>query len=74
MRDVSFVGHDLAVHFRHPLHDLQAGRFIGRRALGAKKKDIVIQFLIETVMLSGAGGVIGVVVGLAIPLQIALGY
>ena len=41
-----------------------------RRALGAKKKDIVIQFLIETVMLSGAGGVIGVVLGLAIPLLI----
>jgi len=41
-----------------------------RRALGAKKKDIVIQFLIETVMLSGAGGVIGVALGLAIPLMI----
>ena len=41
-----------------------------RRALGAKKKDIVIQFLIETVMLSGVGGVIGVIVGLAIPLLI----
>jgi len=41
-----------------------------RRALGAKKKDIVIQFLIETVMLSGVGGLIGVAVGLAIPLII----
>jgi putative ABC transport system permease protein len=41
-----------------------------RRALGAKKKDIVIQFLIETVMLSGAGGVIGVALGLAIPIMI----
>jgi putative ABC transport system permease protein len=41
-----------------------------RRALGAKKKDIVVQFLIETVMLSGAGGVIGVALGLAIPLII----
>ena len=41
-----------------------------RRALGAKKKDIVVQFLIETVMLSGAGGVIGVALGLAIPLVI----
>ncbi len=41
-----------------------------RRALGAKKKDIVIQFLIETIMLSGAGGVIGVALGLAIPLMI----
>jgi len=41
-----------------------------RRALGAKKRDIVIQFLIETVMLSGAGGLIGVALGLAIPLVI----
>jgi putative ABC transport system permease protein len=41
-----------------------------RRALGAKKKDIVMQFLIETVMLSGAGGVLGVALGLAVPLLI----
>ena len=41
-----------------------------RRALGARKKDIVMQFLIETVMLSGAGGVIGVAMGLAIPIMI----
>tara|TARA_R110000850_G_scaffold22504_14_gene66660 strand:+ start:2519 stop:3808 length:1290 start_codon:yes stop_codon:yes gene_type:complete len=41
-----------------------------RRALGAKKKDIVMQFLIETVILSGAGGVIGVGVGVAIPLAV----
>lgn len=41
-----------------------------RRALGAKKKDIVSQFLIETVMLSGAGGLLGVALGLAIPIVI----
>lgn len=41
-----------------------------RRALGAKKKDIVFQFLIETVILSGAGGVLGVGVGLGIPLMV----
>lgn len=41
-----------------------------RRALGAKKKDIVVQFLIETVMLSGAGGLLGVALGLTIPLII----
>jgi len=38
-----------------------------RRALGAKRRDIVMQFLVETVMLSGAGGVMGVVVGVSIP-------
>jgi len=38
-----------------------------RRALGAKRRDIVVQFLIETVMLSGAGGVLGVALGMSIP-------
>ena len=38
-----------------------------RRALGAKKRDIVRQFLIETVILSASGGVIGVIFGVTIP-------
>ena len=38
-----------------------------RRAVGAKKKQIVSQFLIETVVLSMSGGLIGVGVGLSIP-------
>lgn len=38
-----------------------------RRALGAKRKHIVTQFLVETMVLSGAGGIIGVGVGLLIP-------
>ena len=38
-----------------------------RRALGAKKRDITFQFLIETVLLSATGGVLGVALGLAIP-------
>jgi putative ABC transport system permease protein len=42
-----------------------------RRALGAKQTDIVVQFLIETILLSGAGGVLGVALGLAIPLIIS---
>jgi putative ABC transport system permease protein len=42
-----------------------------RRALGAKQKDIVLQFLIETIMLSGAGGIIGVALGLTIPMLIS---
>jgi putative ABC transport system permease protein len=38
-----------------------------RRALGAKRKHIVTQFLVETMVLSGAGGVAGVGIGLLIP-------
>jgi putative ABC transport system permease protein len=38
-----------------------------RRALGAKRQDIIIQFLVEAVILSGAGGLIGVALGIAIP-------
>jgi len=38
-----------------------------RRALGAKKRDIVTQFLTETVMLSGSGGVVGLLLGFVIP-------
>ena len=38
-----------------------------RRALGAKRRDITQQFLIETVALSGVGGLLGVVVGFTIP-------
>jgi putative ABC transport system permease protein len=38
-----------------------------RRALGAKRRDITEQFLIETVVLSGVGGLLGVSLGIAIP-------
>src|SRR5690606_33858773 len=38
-----------------------------RRALGAKRRDIVLQFLVETVVLSTSGGLLGIVVGVAIP-------
>jgi putative ABC transport system permease protein len=43
-----------------------------RRALGAKKKDIVTQFLVETVVLSVGGGIIGLGVGIIIPVSVAL--
>ncbi len=38
-----------------------------RRALGARQRDIIEQFLIETVVLSGTGGLIGILLGLATP-------
>ncbi len=38
-----------------------------RRAIGAKKKQIIIQFLIETIVLSTTGGMIGMGIGLLIP-------
>lgn len=34
-----------------------------RKAIGAKKRDIMIQFLIESLMLTGIGGLIGVILG-----------
>ncbi|WP_395753662.1 ABC transporter permease [Prosthecobacter sp.] len=41
-----------------------------RRALGARQNDIIVQFLIETVLLAGVGGVLGVALGLSIPLAV----
>ena len=41
-----------------------------RRALGARRQDIIIQFLIETVILSCSGGLVGVLLGVAIPFTI----
>jgi putative ABC transport system permease protein len=38
-----------------------------RRALGAKRRDITEQFLIETVVLAGVGGLLGVALGFTIP-------
>ncbi len=41
-----------------------------RRALGARQRDITVQFLVETILLSSIGGLIGVVLGIAIPLTV----
>lgn len=42
-----------------------------RRALGARKSDIIAQFLVEAVILSAVGGLIGVVLGISIPFFIS---
>jgi putative ABC transport system permease protein len=38
-----------------------------RRAIGARRGQIVAQFLVETVVLSGLGGLIGIAIGVLIP-------
>jgi putative ABC transport system permease protein len=42
-----------------------------RRALGAKRRHITMQFLVETVVLSVGGGLIGVAVGILVPLVVS---
>ena len=43
-----------------------------RRAVGAKRGDIVTQFLTETILLSSIGGILGVIVGITIPQVVGL--
>jgi putative ABC transport system permease protein len=43
-----------------------------RRAIGAKRRQIIRQFLIETVVLSTTGGLVGIGLGLFIPWMITL--
>lgn len=38
-----------------------------RRALGAKKRDIIVQFLSETLLLTLVGGILGIILGSSIP-------
>ena len=43
-----------------------------RRALGARRSDIIAQFIVETAILSLAGAVLGAVLGLAVPPLVSL--
>jgi putative ABC transport system permease protein len=46
---------------------MERTREIGvRRAIGAKRRDVIRQFLIETTIISLAGGVVGVIVGVGL--------
>ena len=42
-----------------------------RRAIGAKRKDIIIQFMAEAIVLSLIGGLIGVLLGIIVPFWIS---
>lgn len=43
-----------------------------RKAVGATRKEILLQFLTEAVMISLAGGLVGIVIGLIVPFSVRL--
>jgi putative ABC transport system permease protein len=45
-----------------------------RKALGAKRRHIMVQFLIEAVVLTEIGGAIGIVVGIVLPIALGSAY
>ena len=42
-----------------------------RKALGAREKDILRQFLLESIIISGTGGFLGIILGIVISLSIS---
>ncbi len=44
-----------------------------RKAVGAKRKDILIQFLIESATITLIGGIIGIIAGISISLAVSIG-
>jgi len=43
-----------------------------RMAIGASRREVLLQFLIESVLISLSGGTIGIILGLALPLSVRL--
>ena len=43
-----------------------------RMAVGASRREVMLQFLVESVLISLAGGTVGIILGLALPLSVRL--
>lgn len=43
-----------------------------RMAVGASRREVLVQFLVESVLISLAGGMVGIVIGLLLPLSVRL--